>query len=72
MENKADSKITLEKFHSNVTGRDSFYVGITSDDRWAMRSEWFEDLDKAEDYYQKAIDNKCIGTEKILVKEVTI
>ena len=65
-------KIKLEKVHSNLTGNDQFYVGITSDNIWAMRSEYFEDLTSAEEYYQKAIDNKCIGNVKTLIKEVTI
>ena len=72
MENKANSKVSLEKFHSNMTGKDSFYVGVVCDNDYAIRSEWFDDEEKANEYYQKAIDVKCIGNVRTLIKESII
>lgn len=72
MENKTNSKITLEKFHNTLTGKDSFYVGISSEIKHPVRSEWFETIEKAEDYYQKAIDNNFVGMEEEILKEYSV
>ena len=72
MENKTNSKITLEKFHDTVTGKDSFYVCIDTDTNNSMNSKMFDNLKSADEYYQKAIANKFVGTKEEILKEYVV